>query len=129
MKSRTFAAVITFATIIALLAPATSHAGRRPSLYRRPGPGRVEYRLSDGGVLAALAGLVILGAIINEVAEPQHTCGYVTRQEWIPGRYEPRVESRWVRTRQGGYYQTVTVQEWIPGYYRTVTVRAPYCCR
>ncbi len=138
MKTRWTAGILIIITAITLIAaPAAEARGRR---RRAAGHGRsrsssnVHEDIAAAHFIGALIGLAFLSAAIESAAPaPQptvvHVCRNITRKEWLPGRYEPYTETRWVPTRRGGYYEEFTAHRWVKGYYHTVTIRDPNCCR
>jgi len=135
MKSRWTAGILTIITAITLIAaPAAEARGRRASgRGRRKSSSNVHEQFATAHLIGALIGLAFLNAAVeNNAPAPQpavHVCRKITRREWVPGRYEPYTEKRWVPTRRGGYYEEFTAHRWVKGYYHTVIVTDPHCCK
>jgi len=129
-------AIAAMAAFLAALAPSPALAGDRGWA-------------TAGKILTGIIGVTILGnAIANSqpypapVYAPAPRVYYPPEEVWVPGRYEGRIERRWVPGHweiegagrsygdddygdryDDGYRRDRGRRIWVPGYYRDVEVR------
>lgn len=129
-------AIAAMAAFLAALAPSPALAGDRGWA-------------TAGKILTGIIGVTILGnAIANSqpypapVYAPAPRVYYPPEEVWVPGRYESRIERRWVPGHweiegagrhygdddygdryDDGYRRDRGRRIWVPGYYRDVEVR------